>query len=442
MPNKINDQDDVSMYYPDGDAANMERDDHDNAFINQNIKKKNRIKKKNARLTKSQIALIAVIFLIYTAVIFAAAWLIFYQPVQPGQNELPFEANPSETTDLTRPPLDGNEENSDLPVSPDPDAGKEDEYVAQKGLYNILVIGHDDTALLADVVMIVNCDTNTGAISVMQIPRDTLVTIGLITNKNNEAFSHYYVKAKSEGLKDPYAEAGVRYASLLEKSLCINIHNTVIMNLAGFRAIVDAIGGVDVNVPQAMHYEDPEQDLYINIGEGWQHLDGYNAEGFIRFRDDYMQADLGRVNAQKIFLTAMFNKVKSVIKSADVGTIASLADAVFKSVSTDLTVADIIYYAKFLLDVNLENINMMTIPGDVADAYYVINRQAALGVINQYFNIYNKDITDSIFDPNYTFCFTSLQYLCDVYFAGSATGYGDVYNGESINDESIYIPRN
>lgn len=440
MQNKRNDEEDVSMYYPDGDAANMERDDYDDAFINQNIKKKNRIKKKNARLTKSQIALIAVIFVVYTIVIFTAAWLIFYKPAQPGNDEVPFETDPVETSDPLKPPLDANEENT-VPDQTQTGTVLQDGYTAREGVYNILVIGHDDTALLADVVMVVNCDTNTGAISVMQIPRDTLVTIGLITNKNNEAFSHYYMDAKAEGIDDPYMEAGERYAEMLEQSLCINIHHKVIMNLKGFRSIVDAIDGVDVYVPEAMYYNDPEQNLYINIGEGYQHLDGYNAEGFIRFRSGYMQADLGRVNAQKIFLTAMFNKVKSIMKSADVSSISSLASAVFNSVTTDLTVSDIIYYARFMIDVDLEAINMMTLPGDVAGAYYVINRAGTLDIVNKYFNIYEKEITDSIFDRNYTFCFTDLQYINKVYFADSDTPYGEVYSGESIDDESIYIPR-
>lgn len=443
MSNKINNQDDVSMYYPDGDAANMARDDHDNAFLNQNLKKKKKIKRKNARLTKKQIAWIALIFLIYTVVIFAAAWFIFYQPAQPSKEDIPFDTNPIVNENPDAPPLDGDQSssgtnNEDIAS----DSQTENGFVAREGIYNILVIGHDDAAFLADVVMIVNVDTNTGAINVMQIPRDTLVTIGLRTNKNNEAFSHYYMNAKSEGIKDPYSEAAQDYADMLEKSLCINIHNTVVMNLAGFRSIVDAIGGVDVYVPEAMHYEDPEQNLYINIGEGYQHLDGYNAEGFIRYRDGYAQADLGRVNAQKIFLTAMFNQVKAVVKNADLGAITSLANAVFKNVTTDLSVSDIVYYAKFLLDVNLEEINMMTAPGDVTGAYYVINRLAVLDVVNEYFNIYEKPITDSIFDRSYTFCFTDLQYICDVYFASAAsTGYGEVYNGENINGENIYIPR-
>lgn len=432
--NNVNkDEDDISMYYPGGDAENMERDDQDDAFINQNIKKKNRIRKKSAKLTKSQIALIVAIFVIYTSVIFAAAWLIFYKPAQPSIDEIPFETDPMYSESDMH--LNGDQDN------PGGQNGVvNDGYKVRDGVYNILVVGHDDAAHLADVTMIVNCNTVDNSISVMQIPRDTLVTEDVVTNKVNAAFSTFYSNAYTTGTEDPYAEAMKAYASMFEKSLCIKIHHTIIMNLSGFRNIVDALGGVDVYVPEDMYYSDPEQDLYISIPKGDQHLDGYNAESFVRFRSGYLQADLGRVNAQKIFLTAMFNKVKSTIKAADISTISSLASEVFSSVSTDLSVSDIIFYAKFLLNVDLESINMTTMPGNVAGAYYVMNRAAALEIINKYFNIYNKDITDSIFDRNYLFCFTSQQYLADVYFDKTENVFDEVHNACDIDKDSIYIP--
>lgn len=432
--NNINkDEEDISMYYPDGDAGNMERDDHDDAFLNQNLKKKNRIRKKRAKLTKSQIAMIVVIFVIYTAVIFAAAWLIFYKPAQPSIDEIPFETDPVYS-----------ENDSSLNSDPNSSGGQNgvvnDGYTVRDGVYNILVVGHDDAAHLADVTMIVNCNTNDNSISVMQIPRDTLVTEDVITNKTNAAFSTFYSNAYTSGAEDPYAEAMKEYASMFEKSLCIKIHHTIIMNLSGFRSIVDALGGVDVYVPDDMYYSDPEQNLYISIPKGNQHLDGYNAECFVRFRSGYLQADLGRVNAQKIFLTAMFNKVKATIKAADISTLSSLASEVFASVSTDLSVSDIIYYAKFLLNVDLESINMTTMPGNVAGAYYVMNRASTLEIINQYFNIYNKNITDSIFDRNYLFCFTGQKYLADVYFDNTENVFDEVHNASDIDEDSIYIP--
>lgn len=431
MRNNINDEEDVSAYYPDGDAENIEKDDLQDEFYSKNQKKKKKFKKKNSRLTKSQVTLIAVIFVVYTAIIFTAAWLIFYKPSQPANNEIPFETEENNSYDPDNPPLDNKENNTVI----------KDEYTVKDGFYNILLVGHDDEASLADVTMIVNCNTNDNSISVMQIPRDTLVTSGVLTNRINAAFNTFYQNARLNGDKDPYASALKSYEEMLEKSLCINIHNSVLMGLNGFRGIVDAMDGVDVYIPEAMVYSDPEQDLYINIPAGYQHLDGYAAEGFVRFRSGYVQADLGRVNAQKVFLTAMFNKVKAMVKSADVSAITNIANEIFNCVTTDMSVSDIIYYAKFLLNVDLADMNMTTIPGNMAGAYYVINRASTLEFINEHYNIYSKDITDSIFDKDYLFCFTDQQYICNVYFNESNDVFDDVYNAEDIDNESIYIPR-
>ncbi len=436
LDNNLND--DVSMYYPDGDSAHISRDDHDDAFLNQNRKKKERIRKKNARLKKSQIAVIAVVFAIYLLIMCFAAWLIFYRPETSKPNEVPFNTDPfydDTENDPNKPPLD-NESNSG-----DKESGNvKNEYIAKEGVYNILLIGQDDAASLADVIMLINCNTQDNSISVMQIPRDTLVTIGVLTNKANAAYSTFVGQAYRDGEKNHYVAAVQKFAEMLEQSLCINIHHTAVIKLSGFKNIVNALGGVDIYVPNDMFYEDPEQELYINIPKGYHHFDGYQAECFVRFRSGFLQADLGRVNAQKIFMTAMFNKLKSTIKSVDVATLTSLVNHAVKNVSTDMSVSDIMYYAKFLLNVGLDNVNMLTIPGNIADDYYVINRAATLNAINQYFNIYEKSIPATIFDRDLTFCFADLQYISNVYYAPASNVLDGVYNAEVIDKNSIHIP--
>ena len=73
MQNNLNNanndnEEDVSMYYPDGDAEHIARDDHDEAFLNETIKKKKKIRRRNGRLKKSQVAMIISIFVIYALV--------------------------------------------------------------------------------------------------------------------------------------------------------------------------------------------------------------------------------------------------------------------------------------------------------------------------------------------------------------------------------------
>ncbi len=431
--------DDIAQYYPDGDYASMADDDESYEAL---LQKKQKLRRKRGRMTRSQRALITGIFVVYAVVLCAAAWMIFYRPsTGVDETQIPFDTNPVQQVDQ---PNAADETTDVAETEKVPTGGG---YLVQDGMYNILVVGHDRAASLADVIMLVNCDTINGDVTVMQLPRDTCVE-NFVTNKINAAFSTYYNAAlkeyRDDDSVDPYKIAAEDFASMLEQNLCIQIHHTAVLNLDGLVNIVNALGGVELYVPQAMVYNDPEQDLYINIPEGYQTLNGAQAECFVRFRSGYVQADLGRVNAQKIFLTALFQKVKSSFTITNTGTLTKVAEEVFKNLHTDMKVSDILFYAKFLLQVDLANMNMLTIPGNAAydsrgHSYYVINRAATLAAINQYYNIYDTEIIDGIFDRNTIFCLD--DYLLEpYYYADAETTLDGTYNAQDVNDNSIYIP--
>ncbi len=430
-------ENDVSQYYPSDETY---YDDEDDVFYSYENEPKKESRFKITKFTSSQLILLAVIFVVYTALLLTASWLIFYRPAQP--TVIPFETEATDPNPETAPPLDNRD-----PVTAETDKPKdssgEDAYVAKEGVYNILVVGRDSAATLADVTMIVNLNTADGTISIMQIPRDTLANIGTITNKVNEAYSRCVSNAYRAGESNTHLTALGEYISLFEKNLCIEIHHGVVVNLAAFIEIVDLFGGVDVYVPQGMYYEDPEQDLYISIGAGMQHLDGYNAMGFVRFRSDFVQADLGRVNCQKIFMTAFLQKVKNSVSITNLGLISDVANTIFENVVTDMTVSDIIFYGKALLGIDLANVTMLTVPGnlDMWSGYYVLNKAATLEAINTYFNIYSKEITESIFDKNHIFCDDTRASISNIYYGSAEEVLDGVYNAEDIDNESIYIPR-
>ncbi|MBQ8401682.1 MAG: LCP family protein [Clostridia bacterium] len=428
--------DDIAQYYPDGDYRSMENDDESYQAL---LKKKQKNRRKRGRMTRSQRALIIGIFVIYAVALCLAAWMIFYRPDSPGsETSVPFDTNP-----VTQETVSGEGELSQSGSQTGKPSGGE--YLVQDGMYNILVVGHDRAASLADVIMLVNCDTINGDVTIMQLPRDTCVE-NFVTNKINAAYSTYYNAAlkQEDDSADPYLTAIHDLATLLEQSLCIQIHHTAVLNLDGLVNIVNELGGVELYVPQNMYYNDPEQDLYIDLQEGYQTLSGEQAEDFVRFRSGYMQADLGRVNAQKIFMTALLQKIKSSFSLSNTSTLTRVAEEVFRNLHTDLKVSDILFYARFLLKVDLGAMNMLTIPGNAVydskgHSYYVINRAATLDVINRYYNIYDTTITDSIFDRNTTFCLD--DYLLEpYYYADIDTVMDEMYNGQEVNDNSIAIP--
>lgn len=163
-----------------------------------------------------------------------------------------------------------------------------------EGSYNFLVLGHDRTALLTDVIMLVNYNTNNASITILQFPRDTYVSYDVPTHKINATFSTLYTEELSKGLSEDKARLNAiqRFGDVFEKSLGINIYKCAIMDLNGFVNIVDALGGVEVDLPSDLKYDDPAQNLYIDLHAGYQTLNGDQAEQFVRYRKGYLQADI------------------------------------------------------------------------------------------------------------------------------------------------------
>ena len=313
-------------------------------------------------------------------------------------------------------------------------------FERRQGVYNFLVLGHDKVALNTDVMMVVNYDVNNGAINILQIPRDTYFEHNMYPNKINSLLASSYYKAYNAGEKSLFHAALSDTAEQLEQALNIQIDNYVLINLQAFENIVDIIGGVPLDVPEDMDYDDPYQDLHIHIKKGYQVLDGETAAGFIRFRSGYLEADIGRQNAQKLFLTALFKQIKS---SMTVDKIAKLAEDALKNVTTDINVADAVYFAKTVLSLDLGDMKMMTVPGYPVNAngasYYVVYRKEVLEVINGYFNVYDRDITDALFDQDKLFTKEGDTSINAIYT--SKDGSYTVNSGENIDQSGIDIPR-
>lgn len=309
--------------------------------------------------------------------------------------------------------------------------------------YNFLVLGHDRAASLTDVIILISYDIEKQSISMMQIPRDTYVELEDYSyHKINGAYNYFVSSARKSGSSNPEKDGCRGFASFLETNLCIKIHYCAVMDLDGFAGIVEAIGGVDMYVPLDMYYSDPGQNLYINLKEGYQHLNGKTAEQFVRYRMGYANADIGRGNAQKLFIAAFIKKLQSSI--SDLSVLKELAANVITYVDTDITVNDIFYFGKSFLGlgtgerVDLGNIRMMTMPGSPkyhnGASYYVMNKAAVADIINTNFNIYGFDILTS-FDPSQVFVAEDSAEIRNLYLADKDTVTTDIYDADSLNNQ-------
>jgi len=256
------------------------------------------------------------------------------------------------------------EENPDL----QPPSAKDDPIV------NFLVLGIDDAR--SDFMMVLRYNKENNKAAIISIPRDTRV---YIENYGYDKINH--AVSKKEGVLLAMDTVG--------KLLDIPIHYYIQMDFKGAEKIIDIMGGVKINVPINMKYDDPTQDLHIDIKAGEQILNGKNAVHFVRYRATYADGDLGRINAQQQFAKALIQHMTSpkILPKA-----FSILDTASKYVKTNMEQTEIASYALKLKDIDIQNIKMYTIPGNAAYidkvSYYICDEEK----LNQF----NEEIISDI----------------------------------------------
>lgn len=213
---------------------------------------------------------------------------------------------------------------------------------------NILVMGIDERPGdygRSDTMMLVSIDPDHSRINLLSIPRDTLVTLpGHGQQKINAA----------------YAYGGPSLAKQTVAELTgLPVDYYIKVNLRGFVKLVDLVGGVDINVPEKMDYEDPTQGLSIHLKPGMQHLDGQTALGYVRFRGD-PRADLGRIERQQGFLRAL---AAQVLKPSILPKLPALIAQARSMVATDIPTAEQVSLAVSAYRYYGNGVEMATVPG-------------------------------------------------------------------------------
>lgn len=209
-------------------------------------------------------------------------------------------------------------------------------YMTPPNKLNILIMGVDDRPKeddpgRSDTLMVMTIDTESREASIVSIPRDTRVRVkGLGWDKIN----HAYLVGKV---------ALTRQTT--ENFLGIPMDYYAKINLDSFGRIVDAIGGVTIDVEKRMQYEDSWDHYVIDLKPGVQRLDGRTALQYVRYRDE--DGDIGRVARQQKFIKAVLAEVSSpaIILKAP-----SLIREVFASLDTDMPAALMLGIARKLKD--------------------------------------------------------------------------------------------
>ena len=249
------------------------------------------------------------------------------------------------------------------------------------GFYTILLSGLDDDNGGSDTNILMAVDTVNGYVYGVSIPRDSKAIIGGKAHKINYAYN----KGGTELL-----------ASTVSEQLGIPVDYTVCVNLQGFTALVDAIGGVDFEVPINMDYDDPIQGLSIHFKKGMQHLSGADALRVVRFRHNndgtgYGSEDLGRMQTQQKFLKAVAKKMFSFENL--ISNPRKYAEIFGQYVDTDLSVTDLAWFGMQVLGMGVDKIDFSTLPNEWKYPFIYLDPDETLALVNTYLNPYVEDRT-------------------------------------------------
>lgn len=323
------------------------------------------------------IAVCVVLVLAFAAV---AGYLAWEKPVDRAGGGL------VDPTAESVPPKASEAPDAEPSVEPTQDPNEGAPASLNENMYTFLVVGLDQVSNSTDTIMVGRIDTETHKIDVVSIPRDTMVNVSWGTKRVNTYYSSDLVSGGNgiDGLMK-----GIR------DLVGFDIDCYAVVDLEAFVELVDAIGGVDYDVPIDMYYYDPSQGLNISIPAGMQHLDGETAVKVVRFRSGYPTADIDRIGTQQDFLMSVAGQMLTL---GNIPNLPTFIDIFEKYVTTNLSAANISFFARQFLMCKSEDISFHTAPGNGGDSvkgnsYYSLYVDEWLEMVNECLNPYDQPVT-------------------------------------------------
>ncbi|NLK44574.1 MAG: LytR family transcriptional regulator [Tissierellia bacterium] len=262
-----------------------------------------------------------------------------------------------------------------------------EEAMEKSNRINFLIMGLDDVR--TDTIIFASFCPDSKKVNLINIPRDTYIHRKGYNAAEQRKINSIYEDHGALGLKKAVSH-------ILDN---VPIHHIVTLNYEGVEKIVDALGGVEINVPFHMKYKDPysKPPLNIDIPPGNQILNGKTSLEFLRYRKGnnnkggYADGDLGRIKAQQEFL-------KSFIGKASENLITTVTKG-FNHVKTDMNLLTTISYGRKALGMTSDDVEMKILPGKAEFkrigkkvlSYYIYNKNEIRKVLEEIYNVKKGD---------------------------------------------------
>jgi LCP family protein required for cell wall assembly len=237
---------------------------------------------------------------------------------------------------------------------------------------NILIVGSDSRAgsnaqygagvqgARSDTMMLMHISPHRDGVTMISFPRDTIVQT-LACKGDNQGHNGQQASAATEMLNATFDSGGAPCLwKALEKVTGIHIDHFVQLDFAGFQTMVNAVGGVNVCLPEPV--DDPASKL--NLSAGMHHVNGTQALAFVRERHIGEGSDLQRIQRQQYFMAALAKEALSSNVLGNPGKIYALANAVTKSLTMDtqLSVGNMVQIAQSMRSTKAGAVRFISAP--------------------------------------------------------------------------------
>lgn len=234
--------------------------------------------------------------------------------------------------------------------------------------------GYKNTGMRTDTIILCKFNYETGEITMLSIPRDTRTNIR--GRRGQEKINH------------AYAYGGPKLSVQTVKDLLnIDLKYYVTVDYKAVKEIVNAIGGVEIDVPKRMSYKDlsAKPPLIIDIQPGQQTLDGDKAIEYLRFRS-YPEGDLGRVKAQQIFMKEF---ISQTLRPRNITKLPKMIKTYFDYVDTNMPISAALKAIPSLNDIDMDNVKTAMLQGDTptinGQSYFVPYEDKTKQMVNEMF---------------------------------------------------------
>lgn len=278
----------------------------------------------------------------------------------------------------------------------DPDAENEDgitefdtpleKAMKKSKRVNVLLLGLEGSR--SDTIMIASYDRINKKADIISVPRDTYYP--------RDGYGKYSEFMKINAIYGTDDKKQQAVMDAVEELTGIPIDKYVSIDYEGVRAAVDAVGGIEFNVPFHMKYTDPYDTpaLYINIQEGNQVIYGDKAMEFLRFRKGdpgypgYPEGDVGRIQTQQEFIKAAIGKALSL-------KLPNVISSVYPYVKTNFTLTELLGLGGDAIGFSKDNISTIIMPGVPqymgALSFYIVDGEEMTKLL---YDIYDIPLTE------------------------------------------------